>query len=190
MMSDVFSLFEEEAANPQAFDKVGEEGTKKLSSLIRQSVDLTKQVKDAEQYLKDMQYKKRTIDEEDIPSLMEELGVQSLTVDGNKVSIDKFVSARIPEHKKEEAFNFIRSIGEGDIIKNEVVVGFGMGQDNVAGAVVDDLRNQGLSPAQKTHIHPMTLRTWAKNRIENSQEIDFDLFGIYVGNRAKIKGAK
>ena len=76
------------------------------------------------------------------------------------------------------------------LVWDRFVVGFGMGQDNVAGAVVDDLRNQGLSPAQKTHIHPMTLRTWAKNRIENSQEIDFDLFGIYVGNRAKIKGAK
>ena len=44
-MSDVFSLFEEEAANPQAFDKVGEDGTKRLSSLIRQTVDLDKQVK-------------------------------------------------------------------------------------------------------------------------------------------------
>jgi uncharacterized protein YfeS len=189
-MSDVFSLFEEEAANPQAFDKVGEEGTKKLSSLIRQTVELDKQVKDAEKYLKDLQYKKRTIDEEDIPSLMEELGVQSLTVDGNKVSIDKFVSARIPEDRKDEAFNFIRSIGEGDIIKNEIVVSFGMGQDNVAGAVLDDLSNQGLDPAQKTHIHPMTLRTWAKNRIEANQEIDFDVFGIYVGNRAKIKGGQ
>ena len=50
-MSDVFSLFEEEAANPQAFDKVGEDGTKRLSSLIRQTVDLDKQVKDAEQIL-------------------------------------------------------------------------------------------------------------------------------------------
>jgi len=189
-MSDVFSLFEEDVANPDAFNKVSEEGSSKLSNLIRQSVDLNKQVKDAEQYLKDLQYKKRTIDEEDIPSLMEEIGVESLTVDGNKVSIEKFVSARIPEDRKSEAFSFIRSIGEGDIIKNEVVVGFGMGQDNVAGAVVDDLRNQGLEPSQKTHIHPMTLRTWAKNRIEKNQEIDFDVFGIYVGNRAKIKGAK
>jgi len=189
-MSDVFSLFEEEAANPQAFNKVSEGETSRLSTLIRQSIDLDKQIKDAEQHLKDLQQRKRTVDEEDIPSLMEEIGVESLTVDGNKVSIDKFVSARIPDDRREEAFSFIRSIGEGDIIKNEVVVGFGMGQDNIAGAVVDDLRNQGLTPAQKTHIHPMTLRTWAKNRIENNQEIDFDVFGIYVGNRAKIKGAK
>ena len=189
-MSDVYSLFEEEAANPQAFNKVSEEETSKLSSLIRQSIDLGKEVELAEKHLKDLQYKKRTIDEEDIPSLMEELGVESLTVDGNKISVDKFVSARIPEHKKAEAFAFLRSIGEADIIKNEVVVQFGMGQDNVAGAVLDDLSKQGLNPAQKTHIHPMTLRTWVKNRIENGQEVDFDTFGVYVGNRAKIKGGQ
>ena len=40
-MSDVYSLFEEEAANPQAFNKVREGDTSKLSSLIRrQSIDL------------------------------------------------------------------------------------------------------------------------------------------------------
>jgi len=189
-MSDVFSLFEEEAADPQAFNKVSEGETSKLSSLIRQSIDLGKEVELAEKHLKDLQQRKRTVDEEDIPSLMDQLGVESLTVDGNKVSIDKYVSARIPDDRREEAFSFIRSIGEGDIIKNEVVVGFGMGQDNIAGSVVDDLRNKGLEPAQKTHIHPMTLRTWAKNRIEKGDTIDFDLFGIYVGNRAKIRGAK
>ena len=189
-MSDVFSLFEEEAADPQAFNKVSEGETSKLSSLIRQSIDLGKEVELAEKHLKDLQQRKRTVDEEDIPSLMDQLGVESLTVDGNKVSIDKYVSARIPDDRREEAFSFIRSIGEGDIIKNEVVVGFGMGQDNIAGSVVDDLRNNGLEPAQKTHIHPMTLRTWAKNRIEKGDTIDFDLFGVYVGNRAKIRGAK
>ena len=189
-MSDVFSLFEEEAADPQAFNKVSEGETSKLSSLIRQSIDLGKEVELAEKHLKDLQQRKRTVDEEDIPSLMDQLGVESLTVDGNKVSIDKYVSARIPDDRREEAFSFIRSIGEGDIIKNEVVVGFGMGQDNIAGSVVDDLRNKGLEPAQKTHIHPMTLRTWAKNRIEKGDTIDFDLFGVYVGTRAKIRVAK
>ena len=36
----------------------------------------------------------------------------------------------------------------------------------------------------------MTLKTWAKNRIDNGQEIDLDLFGVYQGNRAKIKGGQ
>ena len=74
-MGDVFSLLEEEeAANPEAFNKASEGETSKLSNLIRQSIDLDQQVKDAEQHLKDLQYKKRAVDEEDIPSLMEALG--------------------------------------------------------------------------------------------------------------------
>ena len=39
-MSDVYSLFEKEAADPQAFNKVSEGETSKLSTLIRQSIDL------------------------------------------------------------------------------------------------------------------------------------------------------
>ena len=186
-MNDVFSLFEEEAANAKAFDQVSEQGTTRLSRLIRESQKVDDEIKQTEQFLKDLKAKKRAVDEEDIPALMEELGVESLTVDGNKVSVEKFVSARIPDDRKEEAYGFLRSIGEGDIIKNDVVVSFGMGQDNVAGAVLDDLRNQGLEPNQKTHIHPMTLRSWVKNRIESQQEIDYDTFGVYVGNRAVIK---
>ena len=98
-MSDVFSLFEKEVANPQSFE-ISEDKTKNLSSLVRLSIDVEKQIKDTEDYLKDLKQKKRTIDEEDIPSLMEELGVESLQVDGSKVSVDKFVSARIPESRR------------------------------------------------------------------------------------------
>ena len=189
-MSDVYSLFEKEAADPQAFNKVREGDTKDLSSLIRRSIELDQHIKDTEVQLKDLQQKKRSVDEEDIPSLMQTMGVESLTVDGSKVTIDKYVSARIPETKKQEAFQYLRSIGEGDLIKNEVIVSFSMGQDNQAGSIVADLENKGFAPVKKQHVHPMTLKTWIKNRIENGHDIDFDLFGVYQGNRAKIKGGQ
>ncbi len=186
-MSDVFSLFEEEAASAKAFDQVSEEGTTRLSRLIRQSQQTDDEIKQTEQYLKDLKAKKRTIDEEDIPSLMEELGVESLTVDGNKVALRQFVHARIPDEKRDEAYTWLRSIGEGDIIKNDVTISFKSGEDNMATAVVEDLRGQyGLEPAQKTHIHAQTLKAWAKGRIESGKEIDFDTFGIFVGTEAKI----
>ena len=112
--------------------------------------------------------------------------MDSVTVDGNKVALRQFVHARIADDKKDEAFTWLRSIGEGDIIKNDVTVSFKSGEDNMAGAVVDDLRNQGLEPAQKTHVHPQTLKAWVKNRIESGGEIDFDTFGVFVGTEAKI----
>ena len=186
-MSDMYALFEKEKVDADKFDNIDKEGASKLSNFIRQSIQIQKDIEDAEQHLKDLKFKKRKVNEEDIPNLMQEMGMDSVTVDGNKVALRQFVHARIPEEKKEEAYNWLRSIGEGDIIKNDVVVSFGSGQDNMAGAVVDDLRNQGLEPAQKTHVHPQTLKAWVKGRIEAGKDIDFDTFGVYVGTEATIK---
>lgn len=185
-MSDIFSLMDE-AVEANKFDSVTTEGGSRLSHLIRESMDLDSKIADAEQYLKDLKYKKRKVNEEDIPALMQEMGMDSITVDGNKVALRQFVHARITEDKRDEAFAWIRSVGEGDIIKNDVTVSFSSGQDNLAGAVVDDLRNQGLDPAQKTHVHPQTLKAWVKGRIESGKEIDFDTFGVFVGTEATIK---
>jgi len=185
-MSDIFSLMDE-AVEANKFDTVSTEGASRLSNLIRESLDLNSKIADAEQHLKDLKYKKRKVNEEDIPALMQEMGMDSITVDGNKVALRQFVHARITEDKRDEAFAWIRSVGEGDIIKNDVTVSFSSGQDNLAGAVVDDLRNQGLDPAQKTHVHPQTLKAWVKGRIESGKEIDFDTFGVFVGTEATIK---
>jgi len=184
-MSDVFSLFDEEV-DADKFDKVDEEKGSTLSGLIRQSLEVDQKIADAEQYLKDLKFQKRKVNEEDIPNLMQEMGMDSVTVDGNKVALRQFVHARIADDKKDEAFAWIRSIGEGDIIKNDVTVSFASGEDNMAGAVVDDLRNKGLEPAQKTHVHPMKLKAWVRDRIESGQDIDFDTFGVFVGTEAKI----
>ena len=103
-MSDVFSLFDEEV-NASKFDKVDGEKGSTLSNLIRQSMEVDQKIAEAEQYLKDLKFHKRKVNEEDIPNLMQEMGMDSVTVDGNKVALRQFVHARIPDDKKDEAFN-------------------------------------------------------------------------------------
>lgn len=184
-MSDVFALLQEEV-DASKFDTVDKDGASDLSNLIRRSIQVDKEIEEAEQHLKDLKFKKRKINEEDIPMLMEEMGVTSVEVDGYKVKVRPFVHARIADDKRDEAFSFLRSIGEADIIKNEITVGFSAGQDNQAGAMIDDLRQQGFDPAQKTYVHPSTLKAWVRNRVESGAELDFETFGVYVGNEAKI----
>ena len=184
-MAEWFQLLDE-AVEADKFDNVDTKGGSRLSHLIRESIKADEDIATAEQYLKDLKYKKRKINEEDIPALMQEMGVESIEVDGNKIKLRQFVHARIMDDKRDEAFAWLRSIGEGDIIKNDVTVSFNTGQDNVAGAVIDDLRTQGLDPVQKTHVHPQTLKAWVKSRIESGQDIDFETFGVFVGTEAKI----
>ena len=184
-MSDIFSLMDEEV-DAQKFDKVSQEKGSTLSTLVRQSMEIDEEIAATEQQLKNLKFRKRKVNEEDIPALMNEMGIESIEVDGNKVKLRQFVHARINDDKRDEAFAWIRSIGEGDIIKNDVTVSFNAGQDNVAGAVVDELRTKGLDPSQKTYVHAQTLKAWVKGRIEKGKEIDFDTFGVHVGNEAKI----
>lgn len=184
-MSDVFSLMEEEV-DAGKFDNINKDGASRLSNLIRHAIQVDKDIENAEQHLKDLKFKKKKITTEDIPALMEEMGMDGIEVDGHKVKVQPFVHARISDDRKDEAFAFLRSIGEADIIKNDVVVSFSAGQDNMAGAVIDDLRNQGFDPAQKTHIHPSTLKSWVRQRVEAGKDLDFDTFGVFVGNEAKI----
>lgn len=184
-MSDIFSLIDEEV-DAQKFDKVSTEKGSTLSTLVRQSMEIDEEIAATEQQLKNLKFRKRKVNEEDIPALMSEMGMDSIEVDGNKVKLRQFVHARINDDKRDEAFAWIRSIGEGDIIKNDVTVSFNAGQDNVAGAVVDELRTKGLDPSQKTYVHAQTLKAWVKGRIEKGKEIDFDTFGVHVGNEAKI----
>ena len=52
---------------------------------------------------------------------------------GSSVEVKPFYSARIPASKSEEAFDWLRENGHGDLIKNQVSLEFGkMKQDNEA----------------------------------------------------------
>ena len=189
-MNDVFSLFEDEAVDANAFDTVKEESAQTLSSLIRQSLDYVTGIEEAEKLIKNLKALKKVIDEEKIPALMVDMGVESLTVDGNKVSIERMIQASILSDNKLEAFSYLRSIGAGDLIKNEVVVQFGMGKDNVAKALFNDLEQQGLEPRQKEYIHPQSLRRWTREMLEEGHDINRDLINVYDAPRAVIKRGK
>ena len=185
-MSDLFSLMEEEV-DAKKFDTVDEAKGSRLSSLVRESMHLDDKISEAEKYLKDLKAQKKKVSMQDIPELMREMDMDSVTVGGNKVTVRQVVHARIDENNRDKAFEWLRSIGEGDIIKHDVTVSFSTGQDNLAGSVVEGLRQEyGLEVAQKTHVHPQTLKGWVRNRLESGQDIDFDTFGIFVGHETKI----
>jgi hypothetical protein len=183
-MSD---LFEQMAADATAFDSVTTETGSNLSNLIREAQQQQGLQEQYEQAAKDAKKEFQRITRELIPAEMIEMGMDRVDVDGNSVSLSQFVYASIPEAKKQDAFNFLRSIGEDDIIKNEVKVSFGRGQDNHAGAFFDDCMKQGLDPDQRQSVHPSTLKAWIKDKLGSGTELDLEMFGAYVGTEAKIK---
>lgn len=183
-MTDIFDDIFDEAG---ALGNVDTETGKNLSGLVRSLRNVEQQIADTEQHLKTLKAEKHKLSVELIPSLMDEMGVERIDVDGVTVSRKMMVHASIPVDRREDAFSWLREQGLDDIIKNDVIVSFGKGEDNIAGDVVGMLEERGFEPSTKTHIHPSTLRAFVKERVEKGKPIDLDMFGAFVANTAEIK---
>ena len=183
-MSDIFEDMFDEA---DAVSRVDTGTGKQLSQLVRDLRSIESSIEDAETRLKILKQAKHKLSVENIPALMDEMGVERLDVDGMTVERRMIVAASIPAANKDRAFDWLRDNGLDDIIKNDITVSFGKGEDNVAGDVVGLLQERGFDPTTKTHVHPSTLKAFVKERITDGKPIDLDLFGAFISNTAVIK---
>jgi len=185
------TIFDEEMfADADTLSGVDADGGKQLSGLVHRLNEKQQQIDDTEKYLKELKAEKQRIAFEQIPMLMDEMGIERVDVDGATVTLKPFVSASIPADRKQEAFNWLREHGLDDIIKNDIIVSFGRGQDNAAGDVMYELEQKGFHPEQKTHIHSMTLKAFIREQVEQGNSIDLDMFGAYVARTAEVKRKK
>ena len=183
-MTDIFEdYFDESEALAQIDSGTG----KQLSDLVRTLRNVEKQIEDAELHMKALKAEKNKLSVENIPSLMDEMGVERLDVDGLTVERKMMVHASIPKDRKDEAFAWLRDNGLDDIIKNDVTCSFGKGEDNMAGDVVGILQEKGFDPQTKTHVHPSTLKAFVKERVTDGKPIDLDMFGAFIANAAQIR---
>jgi hypothetical protein len=164
------------------------ENIKSLADQVRTLRDLEDQVKTDEELLKDKKKELERLSGEVIPTLLSELGISSLKLaDGSAVDVKPYYAANISLKNREEAYNWLRSNGLGDIIKNEITVSFGRDEDNKATTYVNLAKGQGYQPTQKLKVEPMTLKALVRERIENGKDMPSDIFNVFVGNRTTIK---
>ena len=150
-----------------------------------------KNIEGAEDNLKDLKKKRDHISGEVIPTMMSEMGLAELKLhDGSHLKVSTSYKAHISEANKEQAFNWLRDNGLGDIIKNEISVSFGRGEDNKAAHYAELAKGQGLEPTQKLKVEPMTLKALVRERIEAGKEMPTEIFGVFTENKTTIKRNK
>jgi hypothetical protein len=153
----------------------------KLNTLDQQVVLLEKDLK---QKKKDFEY----LSGEVIPTMMAEMGLSQLKLmDGSLIDVKPNYSANITIANRDAAFNWLRTNGLGDIIKNEISVSFGRNEDNKAADYAALASERGYQPTQKLKVEPMTLKALVRERIESGKEMPTELFNVFVGNKTTIK---
>ena len=86
----------------------------------------------------------------------------------------------------ELAYNWLRENGLGDIIKNEVAVQFGKGEDNKAEQLLSLAEQEGYEPTQKQKVEPMTLKALFRERVEAGLDMPSQLFNVFIKDQTKI----
>ena len=187
MSDNLQNMFIEDA--PQDLDNL--KGVENLSALVLELQKLEDEIKDKEDRLKSTKEKADQLSQVAIPEIMEALKMKTMKLtDGSAIEIKEIYSATIPTDKKEGAYNWLRENDLGDLIKNEVTVSFGRGEDNKASEYADLAKGNGFEPTQKLKVEPMTLKALFRERSENNEELPSEHFNLFKGNKTKITRSK
>jgi len=158
-----------------------------LSDQIKKLQDINNAIVATEEQLKSLNKEADKLSQEVIPTMMQEMNYSTLKLnDGSAVEVKPFVYASIPTDKKDDAYNWLRQNGLGDIIKNEISVSFGKNEDAKAQQYANLAQGQGYEPSQKLKVEPSTLRAMVRERIESGLDMPSDLFNVFTGHKTKI----
>ena len=128
-----------------------------------------------------------------IPELLAEQGLQEIKLaDGSKVSVKKEFRATLPKDdlRRESAYQWLRDQGLGDIIKNNVTVSFGRGEDNKANQLMDLAVANGFTPQQKSDVAWNTLTALYEERVKAGLDMPSDVFSLWIKDKTKISRKK
>jgi hypothetical protein len=193
MNNDLTNLMEQDFEENLAssVEKIDQSGLNTVAGLARQIRDQEKSIAELDRQLKEKKKSLLKLTDEDLPSVLAEMGISSFSLDdGSTVDVKNTYGASILVDNRPKAYDWLRENGYDDIIKNTVSSSFGRGEDDRANAFTAFAQKEGYFVNQKTEIHPQTLRAFVKERCEAGDEFPMDLFGAYIGQRAVIKGSK
>ena len=128
-----------------------------------------------------------------IPELLQEQGLQEIKLaEGSKVSVKKEFRATLPKDdlRRESAYQWLRDQGLGDIIKNNVTVSFGRGEDNKANQMMDLAVANGFTPQQKSDVAWNTLTALYEERVKAGLDMPSDVFSLWIKDKTKISRKK
>jgi hypothetical protein len=147
------------------------------------------EIERTEELLKNLKTMADDIGSRVIPELLAEQGLSSIKLsDGSSVTVKREYRCTLPKEddRRELAYKWLRDQSLGDIIKNNVSVTFGRGEDNKAQQLLDLAASNGFSPQQKSDVAWNTLTALFQERVESGLDMPSDVFSTWIKDRTKI----
>ncbi len=163
-----------------------------ISTLAKYQLAIEKQLKELQILVDEGVNDLRQVQEIDLPLAMQQAGVSEFKLDtGEMVNVVPSLHPSIPKDKKLQAFKWLRDQGHGSLIKNNVTIQFGKGEDTKAIELVSNLKEDGYKPTQKQDVHFQTLKAFVKEQTADPETPDLpqELFNVHEVRKAVIKSS-
>lgn len=168
-----------------------------LNGLADQLDKVDREVVELEAKLKEREEARRILSEKDIPDLMLEIGLKSITtMSGLEIDLREEVRCSFPPktkpEKRKEAYDWLINNHHEGLIKHNVEMKFPRGQRDQADKIVEILEHCGIpvNIEREDTVHHQTLLAFLRERIREGEEIPMETFGAWVQKFAKIKRSK
>lgn len=149
-------------------------------------LNLRKEVERLEIELDKAKKDMRRVEQEDLPDLMQELGLETFKLStGEMIEVKNEIDCGISEERRGNAHQWLTENGFGGLIKTEVVVRFGRDERDAATACAEKIGGEMIE-----RVHPATLKSFVKEQMSKGQAIPFDLFAIHPYHKVKITSKK
>ena len=133
----------------------------------------------------------KTLEEETLPALMDEIGISGIDLaGGGRVEVKDFIQANVSKANEHEAFEWLRATNNDGIIKNQIVASLDRGQDELAKDVAERLAELGVRFDQKQSIHHLTLKSFITEVLNNPELRDSlprEAFSVHEGRKVVFK---
>jgi len=129
----------------------------------------------------------RAITDQDIPTLLEDLGFEGLPLAGGaKLVVDDKLSLSVPKDKKKEVLQWLVDIGYGEAARWSVTARFPKNSEERAREIAELLRGNGVAPMVAPDVHSSTLKSIVKARLEAGEDVPLEMLGAHPYSRARI----
>lgn len=162
---------------------------KKIATLGAENVRLADLIARLEAKLKETRELLRVNTDIDLPNAFAEVGSSAFSLeDGTAILIEDFTASAITEANKPEAFAYLHEVGFGALVKHELKISYGMGEEKSFVKFLRDLKRRKNPPVVefKDAVAPATLGKFVRDRLKEGWVVSED----YADDKAKSAGAK
>lgn len=162
-------------------EKANEDRVNKIMTLVD---SIGASIGDIEEALKQRKKVLFNIRQIQIPEIMREFGLESITtLQGKKIEIKGDISVSVKN--QERLFWYLRENDAGDLVKNQVIVD--VSNEGERQEILELLERTACSFEAKESVHASTLKKYVKDCLEKGQKIPEDIVSTFEYQFSKIK---